>query len=418
MTAPNHRLKAQHDMTQRHVTREQAERNSLRDRASTGMQAAVSALRDNPAKGTLTVAAITSALPVVAAMRSRSSALGTWAKRAVVWGSAGAAAAVTAVAWRITQHEVEETPAETPEPQTGTSRHDVIADLYGDDWRAAQGAVNSIATNINSGLATDEAQGWLDVLCDYLRSPSQPGRDSVPTTDMLTREAIVAVIARHLRREENYAWSELNFNFAGGKLPEVDFRGAHFRGPVTFARATFLAVALFDKARFDQGVSFTNATFSSQLSFGSALCGGGFDFVEVSCAKEAWFDVVTMESQADFSGVTFGERVLFSDAVFEAPALFERVTFGHSAWFDRVSFVHGGSFDEATFLGEADFTCARADVQPTFAGAVMRGGLIAEEGTVHIPEEIQVDVTKAEVLTLPAAEDDDEEMDTRYIHPR
>lgn len=413
MTAPNHRLKAQRDLTQQHVTREQAEKISLKDRAATGMQAAVTALRENPATGTLTVAAVTSAIPVVAAVRSRSSALGTWAKRAVIWGSAGAAAAVTAAAWRLTQRgPATDTHVEPPPPA-----RDVITDLYGDDWRAAQSAVNTVAANINSGLETGDAQGWLDVLCDYLRSPSQGAVSAAPTSDMLTREAIIAVISRHLRREENYAWSDLNFNFAGGKLPEVDFRGAHFRGPVTFARATFLAVALFDKARFDDGVSFKNATFSNQLSFGSALCGGTFDFTEVSCAKEAWFDVVTMESSADFTGVTFGERVLFSDAVFESAVVFDRATFAQSAWFDRASFVQGGSFGSATFLGEADFSCARADVQPTFVGAVMRGGLMADEGTVIVPDAVVVVPAGGGVVTLPAA-DDDEDTDTRYVHPK
>lgn len=418
MTTPHRRLKAQEDLTSRHVTREEAEQQSLADRAATGMQAAVTALRDNPATGTLAVAAVTSAVPVVAAVRSRSSSLATWAKRAIVWGSAGVAAAATAAAWRVAQSGNSRSAGNSRSENQATApvERDLIADLYGRDWLEARAAVATIADRITGGVDSGQAQGWLDVLCDYLRSPSAKTLDGTSSTEAKTKQAIVGLIADNLRRETDYAWSDLNFNFAGSHLPEIDFRGTHFRGPVTFARATFTAVALFDKARFDCGVSFENATFSDQLSFGSALCGQFFNFQDVSCSREAWFDVVTMESDADFSDSTFGARVLFSDAVFDAPVHFERVTFAESAWYDRVSFIQGGSFNGSSFFGEVDFTCARADVQPTFNGAVMRAGLLSEEGNVHVPAEIVTSAVQDEVVVLPVDQKCNE-VDTKHVKP-
>lgn len=415
MTTPHRRLKAQEDLTARHVTREEAEQQSLADRAATGMQAAVTALRDNPGTGTLAVAAVTSAVPIVAAVRSRSSSLATWAKRAIVWGSAGVAAVATAAAWRLTQDGAVSAADESP----AAAERDVIADLYGDNWLEARAAVTTIADRITSGINNGQAQGWLDTLCDYLRSPSAKTGDDSTSTEAMTKRAIVGVMSQNLRRQGDYAWSDLNFNFAGSHLPEIDFRGAHFRGPVTFARATFTAVALFDKARFDCGVSFENATFSNQLSFGSALCGQMFNFRDVSCSQEAWFDVVTMESAADFSDSTFGARVLFSDAVFDAPVHFERVTFAESAWYDRVSFVQGGSFNASRFFGEVDFTCARADTQPTFDGTVMRAGLLTDEGNVHVPDGVVATALQEEVVILPADEyETEDDADTRQVRPQ
>jgi hypothetical protein len=101
----------------------------------------------------------------------------------------------------------------------------------------------------------EERQTCVDVLCAYLRMPSntaEPSEDEV-------RRTIVSIICRHLMLWgggfRGVSWSDLLLDFSGADLRNCQFRFCTFTNHVKFDDATFRDVD-FQLCTFAQGASF------------------------------------------------------------------------------------------------------------------------------------------------------------------
>jgi hypothetical protein len=208
-----------------------------------------------------------------------------------------------------------------------------------------------------AGLADDwaeNAQTCIDVLCAFLRLPSEPdpGQDAPEPRRLAfqavqeVRHTVIRVIAAHLKKNATTRWQGLNFDFTGVVFDDGDFSDTLFSGgevyftdaqfpagKVHFADAQFCAGRVyFGGARFSGGrvyfsdaqfsggeVDFADAQFSGgTVSFGAARFSGGtvsFGGAQFS-GGEVYFRTARFSGAAvDFRGARFsGGTVDFTEA--------------------------------------------------------------------------------------------------------
>ena len=161
-----------------------------------------------------------------------------------------------------------------------------------------------------AGLADDweeNRQTCVDVLCAYLRMPSEPdpGQDAAAPQRLSfqaireVRHTVIRVIAAHLQDGAVVSWQGLNLDFTGVVFDGGDFNGARFSGgTVRFSGARFSdGTVRFNFARFSRNtVAFWGAQFCGgtvQFSF-AEFCGSTVDF------RDAQFSGGTVDfSRAD-----------------------------------------------------------------------------------------------------------------------
>lgn len=166
-------------------------------------------------------------------------------------------------------------------------------------------------------------QTCIDVLCSYMKLPYQPPSDTDPSDpsaapdsqllreERLVRGTIANVIGMRLRSApvKHETWHECDFDFTGATIDGGDFRGAVFKGQVSFAHAHFPAGEVsFIHARFENIVRFDNATIS----------GGRLNFIDAKFEHLANFSFLEMTAGSLlFSGAEFNQFTTFAGSTFK-----------------------------------------------------------------------------------------------------
>ena len=172
-----------------------------------------------------------------------------------------------------------------------TQRYSTAAEQLGHD----KSVVRLAGVYAMARLADDwqkQRQQCIDVLCAYLRMPSEP---DVGPSEREIRATIVRTIAAHLRDHSPISWAQNDFDFTNAALHNANFDGVTFSGrESSFTKATFSG----------EHTRFTGATFSGEhTSFGGATFSGeGTTFDEATFSGGATADKATAE--ASFVGGT------------------------------------------------------------------------------------------------------------------
>lgn len=300
-----------------------------------------------------------------------------------------------------------------------------VEQLANDSTTISQAGVYAIAALADDWLRitqTADAQVCINLLCAYLRSaPVDVSTTKLPP-DQPVRDTIMRTIAAHLTAPDpdesagaaSKTWRDLDYDFTGAHLREVNldravFRGArtdftdvHFHGQKTSFRETEFRASrtLFERAEFHgQVATFQGAKFHSEhTEFSEAKFNGGSTFfadaqfhgeaihfedavfmnettsfagAQVRCRKNISFYLAEFHSSrrinfesaefhtpvASFVDVQFdSRRTSFEDVQFHTDkATFMRSGFDRKTTSFRNAQFHGTSliFDEAKFRAEA-----------------------------------------------------------------
>lgn len=244
-------------------------------------------------------------------------------------------------------------------------------------------ALASLADDWLQRNNTQEAQVCINVLCTYLRTHHLgDNHPPEPPADQPVRDTVVRIVAEHLQEDRDYAWSTLDFDFAGARFHnsnfsevkfagrKTSFRGAQFTGEDTlFHRAQFAGeYTSFDEANFTEGrvwfdaVKFKNTSFQAQFRCDAWFNAAQFTGEHTSFAgaeftgEHVWFGAAEFTAKHTwFDGAQFtGEFTWFGGAKFSSERTgFDWANFtGGRAWFDGAEFTEGcASFDSAKFNG-------------------------------------------------------------------
>lgn len=277
-----------------------------------------------------------------------------------------------------------------------------ITDLYGkaaDQLGAAQAPVRLAGLYALERLAQDnpaQRQTIVDLLCAYLRMPTEPVRRPAvrrpgvsrpllsgtarqrlsvrppadPPAGMATeaeqehqvRRTAQGILFRHLRIDDednpiDTFWSGISLDLTGAVLGPANLIGCRVLA-ADFTGATFTGDVWFDRARFGLDAVFTGVRFAGEASFSEAR----FD-------HSARFDGVVFEDWARFKDTEFRGTTRFGKAEFGSGTEFTAATFAGQAWFNDVRFAGWAQFDKATFAGRGVFGSAYFATNAYFTGA-------------------------------------------------
>lgn len=116
-------------------------------------------------------------------------------------------------------------------------------------------------------------------------------------------------------------------DFSGALFAKsAEFRDSRFLGGASFAGASFLD-AWFRGAEWRGEVTFAEARFAGEVGLGASTWYGGADFSGAAFGDNAGFDKSTFAGRVTFAGARFGRNARFEDTRFAAKPAFERVRF-------------------------------------------------------------------------------------------
>ncbi|WP_436892312.1 pentapeptide repeat-containing protein [Nocardiopsis dassonvillei] len=310
-----------------------------------------------------------------------------------------------------------------------TERFTTAVGQLGDDQPAVRlGGVHALAHLADEAPPEREdlVQMVIDVLCAYLRIPSETAPMETPedptpqenaeyrqtllkySASREVRRTIVRIIGNRLREDEGSRWRGKDYDFTNVEFDGGDFHGAHFTGGrVSFGGARFTGgVVDFREVRFRGAeVDFTQAEFDgARVLFDKAqVTSGGADFTRacfqsgsVSFSEMCVLDgrVFFLASrfegaEVDFTDVRIdGGRMLFGNARFQRGSVaFDglRITAGLLS-FKRARLSNASlTFDEARFEGgEVKFAPLRfGGPLVNFAGVVLCGSRVTFIEVLH-----------------------------------
>ena len=240
----------------------------------------------------------------------------------------------TAQTLHVQREQLERTLAEQ-HVRTLNERFATAAEKLGSDKPAA---VRLAGVYAMAGLADDwpdNRQSCIDVLCGYLRLPSEQGPaeqadapSAASRAEQEVRATILRLIAAHLAESARVPWHDRSFDFTGVDFNEANFSGARFMGAsVRFWGARFNGWTKFTGARFAaKEVEFAYAQFSQGLiDFSDAeFVAGEVDFtltafqrclLNFSRARFNGARVRIIEANFSFAVVSFSEAEFAAGAV-------------------------------------------------------------------------------------------------------
>lgn len=106
----------------------------------------------------------------------------------------------------------------------------------------------------------------------------------------------------------------------------AEFRNARFLGGATFARAIFLD-AWFRGAEWRGNVTFASARFAGEAGLGDCRWDGTCDFSGVEFGDNAGFDTSAFADTVTFAGARFARHARFDGTTFAEPPVFDRARF-------------------------------------------------------------------------------------------
>lgn len=228
---------------------------------------------------------------------------------------------------------------------------------------------------------TSQRQTCINVLCAYLRMPTEPGNPAAPPSvvdaEGQVRAAVHEVIYEHIRTDRDPGrpeWCTLNFDLHGATLINLTFNSVEISGTVRFDAAVFTG----DRTTFEA------STFSGRYTTfsGAKFLADRTTFEEITFAgKEVTF------AAAQFAGdeILFVRGQFYSDRTLlnRIVSSTKHLSFDH-AEFHGASTVISGTFDggavvfqDTRFMASSTTTLdgvTFAGQSTTFEGAEFSGG--------------------------------------------
>lgn len=122
---------------------------------------------------------------------------------------------------------------------------------------------------------TEQRQTCIDVLCAYLRMPSDHETIQDSEGEKQVRVAILRLIGNHLDADAELDWCDGYFDFSYAELPTLTWTRPAFEKRPDFNHTRFAGPVSIAQPRFEQGVSFVFATFESSFQIRNARVSGG-----------------------------------------------------------------------------------------------------------------------------------------------
>src|SRR6476660_7656366 len=122
---------------------------------------------------------------------------------------------------------------------------------------------------------TDQRQTCIDVLCAYLRMPSDHETIQESEGEKQVRAAILRLIGSHLNADADLNWSDCHFDFSYAELPTLTWSSPTFENRPDFNHVRFTGPVWIGEPRFEQGVSFVLAAFESSFQIRNARVSHG-----------------------------------------------------------------------------------------------------------------------------------------------
>jgi len=122
---------------------------------------------------------------------------------------------------------------------------------------------------------TEQRQTCIDVLCAYLRMPSEHETIQESEGEKQVRVAILRLIGSHLDADAEPNWCDDHFDFSYAELPAITWSRPTFKKRPDFSHARFAGAVSIGQPRFEQGVSFVQAAFVSSLEIRNARVSQG-----------------------------------------------------------------------------------------------------------------------------------------------
>ena len=103
----------------------------------------------------------------------------------------------------------------------------------------------------------EQRQSCVDVLCAYLRMPTQHETTQAADGEKHVKIAILRLIGDHLDATRSINWCDCDFNFSYAELPLVEWSAPTFKKRPDFSHARFTDSVSMNKPTFEQGAGFT-----------------------------------------------------------------------------------------------------------------------------------------------------------------
>ena len=121
----------------------------------------------------------------------------------------------------------------------------------------------------------EQRQSCVDVLCAYLRMPTQYETTQAAEGEKHVRIAILRLIGQHLDASRPSNWCDCDFDFSYADLPMVVWSEPTFTKRPEFGHARFADLVSISRPCFEQGVSFIFGRFEGQVEIQRARISSG-----------------------------------------------------------------------------------------------------------------------------------------------
>jgi hypothetical protein len=121
----------------------------------------------------------------------------------------------------------------------------------------------------------EQRQSCVDVLCAYLRMPTEHDTTQAADGERHVRITILRLIGDHLDTGRSINWCDCDFNFSYAELPVVEWSAPTFKKRPDFSHARFKASVSMSEPTFEQGVSFVFSSFEGLVQIQRAHISSG-----------------------------------------------------------------------------------------------------------------------------------------------
>jgi len=121
----------------------------------------------------------------------------------------------------------------------------------------------------------EQRQSCVDVLCSYLRMPTQHESKQAADGERHVRITILRLIGDHLDAGRPINWCDCDFDFSYAELPILEWTEPTFKGRPEFRHARFADVVSMSQATFEQGIGLMFTRFEGLLQIERAKITSG-----------------------------------------------------------------------------------------------------------------------------------------------
>lgn len=269
-------------------------------------------------------------------------------------------------------------------------------------------AVRIAGVQAMAGLADAWLSGrqqCVDVLCAYLRLPL-PEDDRFTAAEGQVREAITRAIANRLTTQSKVSWSDLDFDFTGAHIFNLDLSGSLFANDLIFDGTTFhgqvrirggcvfLSDVFIQDCRFEGQFLIGDlnaihragqaAIFTRTLRLDRSVFQRGFMLVKPAFEGRVSLIESRIVEMCQILGATFVAPMSFANASVEADQLvFSMCDYRSSAIFNGARVMGSLHLPFSDFRRMADFRFAHIEELQSGGDDVLYGSHIHQPGMVE-----------------------------------